>query len=194
MTDQLERSLQSYFGVAAGSEVSTVLSFFRQVSLPKYAYFSKEGSLSDRMGFVQSGLIREFLHTEDKEVTKWIASSGYFVVDLAAFLFDQPTRWNLQAITDCELYVISREDYQRLSSVVPAWTEIEKRFLAKCFTVLEERVVSHLSQSAEERYDAFFAFAPALFHQVPLQYLASLLGMTPETFSRIRKKKAALSS
>jgi hypothetical protein len=56
--------------------------------------------------------------------------------------------------------------------------------------VLEDRVVHHLSLSAEQRYDALFRMAPDLFSQVPLQYLASMLGMKPETLSRIRKKQA----
>ncbi|WP_197491668.1 MULTISPECIES: hypothetical protein [Emticicia] len=54
--------------------------------------------------------------------------------------------------------------------------------------VLEERILKHLSLSAEEHYEQLFAFKKEFFNQVPLQYLASMLGMTPETFSRIRKK------
>jgi hypothetical protein len=75
--------------------------------------------------------------------------------------------------------------------VVPAWPEIEKQFIAGCFITLEDRVFNHLSLSAEERYDQLFAFNQDLFRHVPQQYLASMLGMTPETFSRIRAKKVS---
>ncbi|WP_229239031.1 hypothetical protein [Emticicia sp. C21] len=61
-------------------------------------------------------------------------------------------------------------------------------FIAKCFTMLEDRIFSHLSMTAEERYNFFFQNNKELFNQVPLQYIASMLGMTPETFSRIRRK------
>ena len=91
-------------------------------------------------------------------------------------------------MTDCELYVIDRKDYQNLIKVIPRWTELEKLFIARCFAVLEDRVASHLSMTAEERYNQLFQFNKELFNLVPLQYLASMLGMTPETFSRIRKK------
>jgi hypothetical protein len=84
--------------------------------------------------------------------------------------------------------VIDSKDYQRIGQVVPGWSELEKLFIAKCFTVLEDRVVQHLSLSAEERYVRLFNFNKELFNQVPLQYLASMLGMTPETLSRLRKK------
>jgi CRP-like cAMP-binding protein len=78
--------------------------------------------------------------------------------------------------------------------VVPKWPEIEKTFIARCFTVLEDRVMTHLSLTAEERYEAFFQYNPELFNTAPSQYLASMLGMTPETFSRIRKKRSERSS
>lgn len=60
--------------------------------------------------------------------------------------------------------------------------------MAKCFTMMEDRIFAHLSMTAEERYQLFFEQNKELFQQVPLQYIASMLGMTPETFSRVRKK------
>ena len=93
-----------------------------------------------------------------------------------------------------ELFVINKTDYARINQAVPKWPEIEKTFIARCFTVLEDRVVTHLALSAEERYEAFFQYKPELFNLVPLQNLASMLGMTPETFSRIRKKRSERNS
>jgi CRP-like cAMP-binding protein len=71
---------------------------------------------------------------------------------------------------------------------VPKWNEFEKMFISKCFVVMESRIFDLISLSAEERYTKLFDQHRELFNQVPLQYLASMLGMTPETFSRIRKK------
>lgn len=193
MVSELDKYIQSYFGMPQ-QEIERISAFFKPLSLNRNDYFLKAGRYSDRLGFVQSGLLREFLYSDGKEVTKWISTPGYFAVDLSSFLFNQPARWNIQALSDCELFAINKEDYARIGQVVPRWPELEKLFLARCFTVLEDRVLSHLSLSAEERYAAFFAFAPDLFNQVPLQFLASLLGMTPETFSRIRKKLADRSS
>lgn len=95
----------------------------------------------------------------------------------------------MQALTSCKLYTIDKNNYDRLKSILPDWSEIERRFIAGCFVTLEDRVFSHLSLSAEERYDQFFKKNKELFNQVPLQYVASMLGMSPETFSRIRGKK-----
>ncbi len=81
-----------------------------------------------------------------------------------------------------------------MESLVPKWQVLEKLFIAKCFTVMEDRIFAHLSMTAEERYVSFFEANKELFNQVPLQYIASMLGMTPETFSRIRNKMTTLNS
>lgn len=190
---ELEKYIQTYFGVSS-KDLAAISTFFKPKTLNKGDFFLKAGRRSDRLGFVQSGILREFVALDDKEITKWISTKGYFTVDLASFVFDQAARWNIQALTDCELYVIDISDYQKIGQIVPRWAELEKLFIAKCFTVLEDRILQHLSLSAEERYQQLFNFNQELFNQVPLQYLASMLGMTPETFSRIRKKASEKSS
>jgi len=184
---ELEKYIQTYFGVT-NDDLTKISSFFKLVTLKKGDYFLKMGRPSDRLGFVQTGVFREFVHIDDKEVTKWISTKGYFVVDLSSFLFHQPSRWNIQALSDCEIYVIDDNNYKQIGQVIPRWAELEKLFIAKCFTVLEDRIITLLSMAAEERYNQLFNFNKELFNQVPLQYLASMLGMTPETLSRLRKK------
>ncbi len=190
---ELGKYIQTYFGVST-SDIGVISEFFKPITLHKGDFFLRTGKHSDKLGFVQSGIVREFVLVNDKEITKWISTKGYFTVDLASFIFQQPARWNIQALTDCELYVIESSDYQKIGTVIPRWTELEKLFIAKCFTVLEERVLQHLSLTAEERYAQLFNFNKELFNQVPLQYLASMLGITPETFSRIRKRSTKRSS
>jgi CRP-like cAMP-binding protein len=184
---ELEQYIQTYFGVSK-DDLTAISAYFKLRTLSKGEFFLKTGRQSHELGFVQSGILREFVCLDKKEVTKWISTQGYFVVDLASFVFNQPARWNIQALTDCELYVIDTPEYKRIGEVVPRWAELEKLFIARCFSVLEDRILQHLSLSAEERYERLFNFNKELFNQVPLQYLASMLGMTPETFSRIRKK------
>ncbi len=190
---ELEKYIQTYFGVN-NEELTKISSFFKPVTLKKGEHFVKTGRQSDRLGFVQSGIIREYVFIDHKEITKWISTKGYFVVDLASFMFKIPARWNIHALTDCELYIINSKDYQKIGQVIPRWTELEKLFISKCFTVLEDRIITHLSMTAEERYQQLFNFNRELFNQVPLQYLASMLGMTPETLSRLRKKAAGHTS
>lgn len=187
---ELEHYIKSYFGIDS-AELEKIVSLFSVTTLSKGDYFVKTGRLCDKLSFVNTGLLRIYAAAGDKDITQWISTKGYFVTDLSSLIFETPARWNIQALTDCTLYTINKENYKTIHTLIPNWLVLEKLFIAKCFLTLEDRVFSLLSLSAEERYDAFFEFNPELFNQVPLQYLASMLGMTPETFSRIRKKKSS---
>jgi len=187
MTD-LQQYIQTYFDVK-NDALETIASRFHYKPVSKGYYLLKQGRQCNQLSFIQSGLIRIYTTVGDKEVTQWISTTGYFVTDLASFVFNTPARWNIQALTDCELYTIEKSDYNDLGNVLPEWHQLEKLFIAKCFIILEERVNSHLFMTAEERYNKLFELQPDLFNNVPLQYLASMLGMTPETMSRLRKKQ-----
>jgi len=184
---ELETYIHSYYS-ATGEDVRKIAAHFRPQFLGKGDYFVKAGRQCRELGFVQSGIVRVYVQTDDKEVTQWIGTRGYFITELSGFIFGTPARWNIQALTDCELYCIGRDTYNDLGKVVPSWPELDKLLIARCFTLLEDRVFSHLHMTAEERFRRLFAQQPDLFNQVPLQYIASMLGMTPETLSRLRKK------
>lgn len=190
---ELKNHILETFGFTE-SEFQQIKGFFKPVKIFEGDYFLKEGQFVRQMGFVEKGILREFLFVHDKEITKWFSSSGYFAVDLSGFLFDQKSKVYYQAITDVELLTISKEDYRKISTKVPRWDILEKMFLAKCFTVIENRVISHLAFNAEERYNQLFNFNPRLFNAVPLNQIASMLGMTAETLSRIRKKQTKSTS
>lgn len=184
---ELEQYIKSYFGVAP-ENISRISSFFYLKTLKKGDYFLKAGRVCENLGFHKSGLIRVYVTIDGKETTQWISSQGYFVTDLSGLIFNKPSKYHIQALTDCEIYAIDRKDYINLPHVIPQWQELEKLFIARCFIYLEERVFALLSMNAEERYRSLFEQKPELFNQVPLQYLASMMGMTPETLSRLRKK------
>ena len=184
---ELEKYIQGYFGVT-NEDLAAISSFFEPLSIKKGDFFLKPGWPCERLGFLHAGIMREFLPVGEKEVTKWILTAGSFATDLPGFMFNVAARFNLQALTDCELYVINAGSYRKIPHSVPRWQELEKLFITKCFAVLEERVITHLAMDAEERYLRLFSSNSQLFNVVPLQYLASMLGMTPETLSRLRKK------
>ena len=167
---ELENYIHTFFGVKQ-NDVSKIVTFFKPVQLKKGDFFLKTGMSANKLAFVQSGMLREFVEIEGKEITKWITSKGYFVVDLGSFVFGQSARWNIQALTDCELYLIDFIDYQKIGQAIPKWLELEKMFITKCFSILEERVLQHLSMSAEDRYRQLFQSNKELFNTVPLPIL-----------------------
>ena len=189
--NSIEQYIQTYFGLQ-GERLQETAALFHPEAITKGEFLLRAGANCQRLSFVNSGYFRMFALDEhgNKEVTQWISWEGYFVTDLASFLFDQPARWNIQALSDGHIHTISKQDYRNLANYSQDWPRLERLFLAKCFVTIENRVFQLLSMTAEERYLFFFNQHPKLFNQVPLQYIASLLGMTPETLSRIRKKMA----
>lgn len=165
-----------------------IASLFVEEKINRNEFHTKFGSRHGKLSFVKSGYLRIYRQTDKKEITQWISSPGEFTTDLGCIMFEQTARWNIQALTDCELYTLDYSNYIAIKERIPNWAEIEKLFLAKCFMTIEDRIFSFISMSSEERYFYLQQTKPELFMQVPQQYLASMLGMTPETFSRIRKK------
>lgn len=191
LTLDLENSLKSYLENIQDDDLKKIVSFFKPEIIRKNDFFLQAGRKTTKLSFITSGVFRIFIETEKKEVTQWISTKGYFITDLASFMSDIPARWTIQALTDVELYSIDKKDYENLHQLVPQWYLLEKAFIIHCFITLETRVLTHLSMTAEERYNSFFIENRELFTQIPLQYIASMLGMTSETFSRIRNKANA---
>ncbi len=139
------------------------------------------------MAFIESGYMRIFDIVDGKEITLWIGGNGRFVTSLSSFIFETKNNWNIQAITDCKLYIITRENHFRLNQTEPKWLEFDNILLAKSFALLERKMFSQLHTTAKQRYDSLLAEEPELFKHVPLKYIASMIGVTPESLSRLRK-------
>ena len=185
---EIENYIHTYFGIQ-GKDLSPVAELFKKHSLKKNDFYLKKNQYCNTLSFVKSGFIRVFAINESgtKEVTQWLSNEGMFLTELASFQFNTPSRWNFQALTDCEIYSITKEDYERINELVENWDALEKLFLAKCFITLENRVFEQLSMNAEQKVQALLKNNPSIFLHVPHQYIASMLGMTPETLSRVRK-------
>lgn len=180
--------ISSYFDLSE-KDLETFSHFFKKETYNKNDLIATVGQHKIAFSFIVSGFVRVFKQTEDKEVTQWVSAEKEIVTDLSALMFNTPCKWNIQAISEVTLYTISYTEYHNLKHVITEWEAFEKQLLAKCFLILEQRVFSFLSMTAEERYIYFIQHRMHLFNHVPHHYIASMLGMTPETLSRIRKKR-----
>lgn len=182
--------IKENFGELTNEDIEILRLSFYEEKLSKNEFFIQTGKYAKKLSLVKSGFLRIYRLLDGKEITQWISTPNYFVTEISSFFFDKPSRLSIQALTEVELLTIDKKSYLELSESFPKWKEIEIQFIAKCFGMLEDRVFSHLSMSAEERYNLYFEQNKELFNQVPLQYIASVLGMSAETFSRIRKRQA----
>lgn len=184
---ELTTSISAYFDTDVDRS-EKIADLFVEKTLHRNAFHTTIGSRFGELSFIKSGFLRVYRQADKKEVTQWISSPGEFITDLSCLMFDQPARWNIQALTDCEIYTMDHSTYKNIKQHLENWGDIEKLFMAKCFMTIEDRVFGFISMTAEERYEYLCEMKPELIQQIPLQYLASMLGMTPETLSRIRKK------
>lgn len=185
--NELSNYIGNYFDV--NSEKSQkIATYFKPETLKRNEFHTEFGSRHGKMSFIKSGYLRIFKHADSKEVTQWISSPDEFVTDLNSLMFSQTARFNIQALTDVELFTINYSDYQRIQHEIEDWPQIEKLFLAKCFMTIEDRVFSFISMTAEDRYQFLIEYKPELLQKVPQQFIASMIGMTPETLSRVRRK------
>ena len=182
--------IKQCFGVAE-EDIDSVASLFHVEYLKKNEFYLHQNKVCNKFSFIQSGALRIYSLVDGKEITQWIALGNSFVTDLNSFTFGANSRWDIISLTDTTLYTISKDDYARLSELIKDWSVLEKKFIVHCFTAMENRIFRHLSQTAQERYESFFNENKEIFNQLPLQYIASMLGMSAETLSRIRASKTS---
>lgn len=167
--------------------LEAIASMFETIELKRGEYFQKSGTACRKMAFIETGFLRMYDLADGKEITIWIGSSGKFITSLTSFVFQTTSLWNIQAITDCKLHVISRKDHFTLCANEAKWLEFDNLLLAHSFAVLEKSMFAQLHTTAKERFESLLHQEPELFQNVPLQYIASMLGIAPESLSRLRK-------
>jgi len=167
---------------------------FEEVELKKGEYFLRSNSICKKMAFIESGFIRMYQIADGKEITFWIANSGKFITSLSSFIFQTSNHWNIQAITDCKICVINRERHFKLCANESKWLEFDNLILAHSFAMLENSMFAQLHTTAQERYEDLLEKEPELIKNVPLQFIASMLGIAPESLSRLRKKIAQMNT
>ncbi|MDX1617650.1 MAG: Crp/Fnr family transcriptional regulator [Balneolaceae bacterium] len=176
------------------SELETIADTFRSRSLSKGEYLLRAGSPCREMAYIESGYLRMYDVVEGEEITIWVGSEGSFITSLSSFMLRQPNYWNIQAVTDARLQVIGRDDHIDLLEQVPKWLEFDNLILTRAFAMLEQRLLSQLHTTARERYENLLDENPEIFNHVPLQHIASMLGIKPETLSRLRKNRYEVNS
>lgn len=156
---------------------------------PKDDVLVGKGEVCDRLYFVIDGVLRAFTDCEDKEVTRWLCFADHFATSYFSFTYRQPSEDAICALTDAKLLSITYHSLQYLIAQDAVWVDLNRRLLEHYYTILLERVMSFQTQSTAERYQRLLAEHPTIEDEVPLGCIASYLGMTQETLSRIRRRR-----
>lgn len=146
------------------------------------------GDVCSHIYFVRKGILRGYVKDGIKDITTWITGEGEFVSAIASFQMQQPSSENVQAIEDCELTGLHYDDLQYLYENFPEANIVGRKVLEKYYRDAEERAFIARLTEATSKYKHFIATKSQLLNRVPLKFVASYLGMTLETLSRIRSK------
>ena len=159
-----------------------------RLSSTKNEYLLNEGKICRHLYFVQQGALRGYYTLDGKEITHWFGFEKDFVTSFHSFITQEPAVENIQLLEGSVLWVISKET---LSELFNRYHEIERLVriaYEKYYIRLEERFVNAHFKTATERYENLLQQTPHLLERVPLGYIASYLGISQETLSRIRGK------
>lgn len=170
-------------------ELETVVAAAVIKKVRKRQYLSQEGDVAKNHAFVTKGCLRTYT-VDDKGIEHILnfAIENWWIGDRESILTGQPSMYNIDAIEDSEVALISREKFDQLCTEVPAFNNMINAILQKSFLVAQTRIHTFISMSAEEKYLAFLEKFPHLTLRVPQSMIASYLGITAETLSRIRKQ------
>ena len=159
--------------------------------LRKRQYLLQAGDVCRWVAFVSRGCLRQYsLDDQGKEHILTFANEGGWITDAASYHAHEPSTSNIDALEDSELLLIDRATHEKLSVMVPQWGLFFKRELENAYKEALIRVSELVSLSAEDRYLRFLTKYPDLFQRIPLHQIASYLGITPQSLSRIRSELA----
>lgn len=170
-------------------DVDLLKSFFIPKKLRKRQYILQEGDVCKYLMFVEKGLLRMY-HVDDKGAEHMIqfAWEGWWMADTYSFLSGDISQYNIDAIEDAELLMITLPNFEAMLLQLPVMERYFRILFQNNIISKERRLINTISYSAEEKYKRLVANHPEMIQRIPQNLIASYLGLTPETLSRIRKK------
>jgi CRP-like cAMP-binding protein len=166
-----------------------IASHFTEKTIAKNEFFFKEGKVSNEYLFLEDGFMRAFaIDLEGNDVTTRFCSGNMLVFEVSSFFTRSISRENLQALTDCRGWYITYDQLNMLFHNLHDFREFGRSVLVKELIFLKARMLSMITETAEERYSRLLASNPEIFQYAPLKTIASYLGITDSSLSRIRKE------
>jgi len=169
-------------------EEEHIRSFLTPKKLRKKQYLLQEGDVCKAIAFVEKGILREYLVDNGGEHIVQFALEGWTISDLFSFLTGEPATYNIDALEDAEVVLISKSAHEELLLTQPKYETYMRLLVTNAYVALQRRLTSIISVPSDEQYTSFTQIYPDIVQRVPQHMIASYLGLTPETLSRVRKK------
>ena len=169
-------------------ELDDITSKFKSKVVKKNNYLLRQGDTCKDLIFVQKGCLRLYYLKDDIEVIVWFAFQQSSAIEIYSFISGNPSNYFLQAIEDSEVLCLSKTELNKLYKYQPKMQEMMRNFWEDVILNLISRFTALQKDSAEKRYLDLLNKQPDYLETIPQKYLASFIGVTPTSLSRIRKQ------
>ena len=187
MTTKIIQSIKSIASLNEAEE-KAFLSILEVKIFKKKEFLLQEGKVCNKITFVNNGCMRLFYNVEGAENTIQFFFSDSWYTDYASFLTGSPTIENMQALEECEVVQFNKDDLYKLYDSMPIFEKVGRVFAEKAYLSISQLNQMKTNEEPEVRYINLLKTRPELVQQIPQHYIASYLGIKPETLSRIRKR------
>jgi CRP-like cAMP-binding protein len=176
------------FGHLNQQQIDLIKSKAVPKEIKKDEYYQEAGKIPREVIFLTEGIFRIcYYNNKGEDITKYFIDENNFVVDINSYNQGIPSAEYAQAITDCKYIVLSKEAMNELSMTIIEWDKIIAKITAKGLAEKVNKISTMMTEDATERYLKFLTNFPTLANRIPLSYLASYMGITQSSLSRIRK-------
>ena len=184
------RQFIAQFVDIASSDWNAIASQFETRRFARRELFVREGQVADKLAYIVQGSFRQYFVVDGEEKTTYFSFEKSFVTDYGSFLTGQPSNLNLEALEDSEVVVFSKKTMDRLYRLYPKFETFGRLMAEEAYLCAMDRLHSFLLASPEERYRRFLrqSDSAVILERIPQHYLASYLGITPVSLSRIRSR------
>jgi CRP-like cAMP-binding protein len=180
--------IKTFLSLSKGAEEALSLKLQR-IEIKKGDFLIRENAICQHLYFLESGCIRAYYYLDSKEVTHWFGFENDFVTSFHSFITRKPSLENIQVLEDAVLWSIGKDSLELLYNEFPEIERLGRKACEQYYIRLEDRYVSSQFKTASDRYLELIETKAEFLQRIPLGYIASYLGISQETLSRIRAKK-----
>lgn len=187
----MEKLLQALEKISTLEEGSLqhYLNAWQRWQVPKDHLLLREHAISDYIYFIEKGVARIYYHKNEKEITEWIAMDEQFFLSITSFFNRVPSHLVIQTIEPSIVYGIHYGDFMKLADQYHDVERLLRKMVTSSLILSQIRMNSIQFETAQQRYESLLRNSAKIVQRVPLSYIASFLGVTLETLSRIRSQK-----
>jgi len=170
-------------------EINAVRAVSMEKKVRKRQYLLQNGDVCHNNCFIVKGCLRMYTVGDDgvEHIIRF-AVENWWISDRESYNNGSPSKCNIDALEDCEVILIDKPDFLNLLTTIPKFKNFIDSLLARSYDAIQNRVMSAISYTTEERYQNFITRFPDIFNRVPLHMIASYLGVSRETLSRVRSQ------